>query len=386
MTQHQPNDEGDKEWRQLLVSIATAGGHPEETCWAIHHYLKAYYQELGSVLSRTLLSAYMKLYVRQPSSLNSSMLRLAVDISASFDDFRLTRFLEAWGYDVCLRDIDRKPAADEGGAEVASLKAQVDDALKTYLERHPDDHFRARNSITLMYADSKVERTIGERHVCLVRLVAADGTTTVADIDALGVEAHRAVGQLFEVHTRMTSEGREQTERYVVAKDSVADVFPTTVGYVDGIDLTHDHVHIYDAQSHHYVASRASVAVSAPSCGALHVGDFVWFCPILARGDAFKRAAVVARLSHDDGLAAFGVYEAIITYIDRERGFLRYAVSQAVRPTPEGTITAEGSAPLPKVESGAGENCRVGQRVRLLLYLRRCKDGVKRNHVAEIIP
>lgn len=68
-------------WDELLESINNGASHPDETQWAIYRYLKENYKNEGSVMSRTLLAAYMKLHVNEPSLINSLMLGIAAKVS-----------------------------------------------------------------------------------------------------------------------------------------------------------------------------------------------------------------------------------------------------------------------------------------------------------------
>ena len=89
-------------WEELLESISTGAAHPEETNWKIYRYLQANYKTMGSVMARSLLAAYMKLHTKRMSLIDSCMLGMAVKISTTYRDFKLPKFLEAWGYDSCL--------------------------------------------------------------------------------------------------------------------------------------------------------------------------------------------------------------------------------------------------------------------------------------------
>lgn len=95
--------------QQLDEALATGQQHPEETQWTIYRYLKAHYATLGSVETRTLLAAYIRLHQRRPSLIGSCMLGLALKIAETYPDFRLPQFLQAWGYDACLRDEEPTP-------------------------------------------------------------------------------------------------------------------------------------------------------------------------------------------------------------------------------------------------------------------------------------
>ena len=126
-------------WEQLLDIIATGASHPEETNWAIYRYLQQNHRTMGSVMARTLLAAYMKLHTRKRSLINSCMLGMAVKISELYVDFRLPRFLKAWGYDACLRAEDRQRQTGKDGRQYPALQERVDRALQSYKLHHPEE-------------------------------------------------------------------------------------------------------------------------------------------------------------------------------------------------------------------------------------------------------
>ena len=101
-----PNANKSVTWDKLLDSIATGATHPDDTNWKIFRYLQHNYKTMGSVTVRTLLAAYMKLHVKRMSLVDSCMLDMAVKVSENYGDFKLPKFLEAWGYDSCLRAQD----------------------------------------------------------------------------------------------------------------------------------------------------------------------------------------------------------------------------------------------------------------------------------------
>ena len=91
-------------------------------------------------------------------------------------------------------------------------------------------------------------------------------------------------------------------------------------------------------------------------------------------------------MPHDEGVLAFGTYEAIVTYINPSDGYLRYRIISRIQETPEGTVTPEGFASLVNVSGSKLRSAlSVGDSIRLLLFLKRGKDGVKRNYVAEVM-
>lgn len=102
-------------------------------------------------------------------------------------------------------------------------------------------------------------------------------------------------------------------------------------------------------------------------------GSFILFCPIIANGDHFKSAAIIRILNKDEGRKAFGMYEAEITFVNRQEQFIRYTITQDIRPTNEGTISKEGFATTAAISNEDKQKIAVGKHVWLLLFLKRGK-------------
>lgn len=370
-------------WDELLESINNGASHPEETQWAIYRYLKENYKNEGSVMSRTLLAAYMKLHVNEPSLINSLMLGIATKVSEVYPDFRFPQFLKAWGYKGNLRNQDKERQTSKDGRTYLALVERVERALQSYLLHHPEEEREDCNLIVSMYAVKVFEKISDGKKRRYVKLVAANGSEFIADSHQFPCKPWEICGHMFDVLTRVSRQGKERASEIVVSKKRVDEVFSTQVGYVDGIDESHNHVHIYNAQSQHFVAEKSTLSTQ-PSIQNISNGSFVHFCPIIANGDHFKSAAIIRILNKDEGRKAFGMYEAEITFVNRQEQFIRYAITQDIRPTNEGTISKEGFASTAAISDEDKQKIAVGKHVWLLLFLKRGKEGTKRNHVAEI--
>lgn len=125
-------------WQQLQESLETAVSHPTDTAWTIYHYLSANYVELGSASSRALLASYIKLPVNRPSLLHSCILRTALKMADSFQDFRLPSFLTIWGFPKMLRQEDFERQTDAEGRTFSSLHQRTLRALSIYFQQHPE--------------------------------------------------------------------------------------------------------------------------------------------------------------------------------------------------------------------------------------------------------
>ena len=366
-------------WEELLDSIATGAAHPDDTNWKIYRYLQNNYKTMGSVMARTLLAAYMKLHVKRMSLIDSCMLGMAVKVSETYVDFRLPKFLEAWGYDSCLRVQDLQRQTGKDGRQYLSLKERVERALQSYRLHHPEECKGECEGIMSMYAAKVFEKETNGRKRRYVKLVATNGSELIADSHQFPCRPWEISGRMFDVLTRVSKQGNERVSEIVVSAKRVDEVFSVEVGFVEFIDESHGHIHVYDSQSRHFVADK-----SACSALKISVGNYVRFCPIIANGDHFKSAAIVGVMDKYEGRKAFGIYEAKVEYANAKDRYIRYSIESAIRYTPEGNIIKAGfasTAALPEdVRNGMGQGCHV----RLILFLKRGKDGMKHNYVAEV--
>lgn len=370
-------------WDQLLTSISDGAKHPNETKWDIFRYLQQNYKTIGSKMARTLLAAYMKLHVKEPSLINSCLLGMAAKISETYADFQLPKFLEAFGYDSCLRNEDRQRQTGKGGRKYLALVERVDRALQAYLLHHPEESRDGCDAIVSMYAAAMFEKVKNGRKQRFVKLVAANGTALIADSHQFSCRPYDTLGRMFDVLIRLSKQGGERAADIVPSQKAVQEVFATCVGYVDGIDESHGHIHIYDSQSRHFVVTASTLARSAVNL-TVRSGDFVLFCPVIAQGDHFKSAAIVGKVDKYKGRETFGTYTARILYVNTQEQYIKYAVTSDIPSTPEGIISKEGFASTASMAEEARRTLAAGQFVRLTLFLKRGKDGVKRNHVAEV--
>lgn len=364
-------------WDELLASLDTAESHPLDAAWNICRYLNDNLRQLDSHQARSLLAICINLPVGRPSQVYSFMLSIAVKMSAQFSDFNLPKFLQMWGYEQNLRPEDRQRQHGSDGRTYPALSDKVEKARQQYALRHHTGETLPGCEILQMYAVKVFERAAGTRKLRLVRLVAPSGEELSAEASLFPCRPYEIQGRLFDVLTRLSKQGNKRAAEIVLSYRRIEDAFPVVAGYVDGIDESRGHYHVYDALSRHFVAEKPRQAVRS--------GDFVEFSPIIPRADNFKSAAVIRTLSPAEGSEKFGLLDAEVTYLNTVDGYLRYRLTAAPAPTDEGTVSAEGFAPLASV---AGkqllESLSVGSRLRLLLFLKRGKDGEKRNHVARI--
>lgn len=374
-----PNTNKSVTWDELLESIATGAAHPDDTNWKIFRYLQNNYKTMGAVTARTLLAAYMKLHVKRMSLVDSCMLGMAVKVSETYGDFKLPKFLEAWGYDQFLRPQDLQRQTGKDGRQYLSLKERVERALQSYRLHHPEESDGECEGVVSMYAAKVFEKEKDGRKRRYVKLVATNGLELIADSHQFPCRPWEISGRMFDVLTRVSKQGNERVSDIVASRKRVDEVFSVEVGFVEFIDESHGHIHVYDSQSRHFVAEK-----SACSALKISVGNYVRFCPIIANGDHFKSAAIVSVMDKYEGRKAFGIYEAKVEYANVKDRYIRYSLESAIRYTPEGNIIKAGFASTANLPEDVRNGMVQGSHVRLILFLKRGKDGMKHNYVAEV--
>ena len=374
-----PNATQSVTWDELLESIATGAAHPDDTNWKIFRYLQYNYKTMGAVTARTLLAAYMKLHVKRMSLIDSCMLGMAVNISETYSDFKLPKFLEAWGYDQFLRPQDLQRQTGKDGRQYLSLKERVERALQSYRLHHPEESDGECEGVVSMYAAKVFEKEKDGRKRRYVKLVATNGSELIADSHQFPCRPWEISGRMFDVLTRVSKQGNERVSDIVASRKRVDEVFSVEVGFVEFIDESHGHIHVYDSQSRHFVADK-----SACSALKISVGNYVRFCPIIANGDHFKSAAIVSVMDKYEGRKAFGIYEAKVEYANVKDRYIRYSIESAIRYTPEGNIIKAGFASTANLPEDVRNGMVQGSHVHLILFLKRGKDGMKHNYVAEV--
>lgn len=374
-----PNATQSVTWDELLESIATGAAHPDDTNWKIFRYLQNNYKTMGAVTARTLLAAYMKLHVKRMSLIDSCMLGMAVNISETYSDFKLPKFLEAWGYDQFLRPQDLQRQTGNDGRQYLSLKERVERALQSYRLHHPEESDGECEGVVSMYAAKVFEKEKDGRKRRYVKLVATNGSELIADSHQFPCRPWEISGRMFDVLTRVSKQGNERVSDIVASRKRVDEVFSVEVGFVEFIDESHGHIHVYDSQSRHFVADK-----SACSALKISVGNYVRFCPIIANGDHFKSAAILNVMDKYEGRKAFGIYEAKVEYANVKDRYIRYSIESAIRYTPEGNIIKAGFASTANLPEDVRNGMVQGSHVHLVLFLKRGKDGMKHNYVAEM--
>ena len=364
-------------WNELMASLELAKEHPLDTAWTIFRYFRHNYKEMGSQQVRTLLAIYMKIPVKRPSLIHSCMLGMAVKISSEYADFRFPQFLQMWGYPKMMMKEHYTRQKGKNGRMYLSLREKTERCLQSYMLHHKEGTAEAEGIMT-MYAVKVFEKSDNGRRQFFVKLVGADGKELSADSHFFPCKPWEIQGLMFDVLTRTSKLGNLRAEEIVTSKKRMEDVFPPVVGYLDYVDLSHGHYHIYDSLSRHFVAEKPLVT--------LKEGDFVIYSPIIPAKDKFKSAAVISVMSSEEGRKAFGTYTAEVTYVNKTDGYFHYRITSTIAESQEATVAQEGFAALLKInDETVRASLSVGDTVSLLLFLKRGKDGIKRNHVAKAV-
>ena len=245
-------------WNELTASLELAKEHPLDTAWTIFRYLRLNYKNMGSQQVRTLLAIYMKLPVERPSLVHSCMLAMAVNISGEYADFRFPQFLDMWGYPEKLREEDLTRQKGKDGRMFLSLKEKAERCRQSYV-LHQHEAAAVADGIMTMYAAKVFEKQDNGRRRFFAKLVGADGRELSADSHLFPCKPWEIQGRMYDVLTRTSRQGNLRAVEIVPSEKRVEDVFPSVTGYLDRVDLSRGHYHVYDSVSRHFVAEKPPV-------------------------------------------------------------------------------------------------------------------------------
>ena len=368
---------------ELLESLNNAQRNPNDTAWNIYRYLNANYKEAGSEISRTLLATFMKLPIERPSLLYSCMLSVACKMSVEFPDFRFDAFLRLWGYPQNFRTEDKQPQVGKDGRKYLALTEKVERQLQSYFLHHPEalPQGGAGRGLLSMIATKVFETEHNGRKLKSVKLVGPKGEELLSDSHLFPCKPWEITGRLFDILTRVSKEGNSRAHEIVVSQKNIADVFPTCVGYVEHIDLDHNHIHVYDQFSRHLVADVKSCQLKPQQ------GQFVKIVPVIPLHDRFKSAIILSILDGEEGAEAFGYRNAKITYIDPNGQYAAWELLPGEQP-----IVEEGTQG-PSCDKGyinsslltSHSSLTVGSTIKIITFLKRGKDAQKRPAVVQIV-
>ena len=371
--------------------------------WIIAKAVNGHAEELGGLMCRQLLADVMQLPIERPSALFSSILWAAVKISGLFPDFHFVRFLNLWDPTRNLRPEDRLEGKSADGKVYLSLEERMTRAVFTSQLLWPEDQLSFSLPNTFGYHGivpmivSKVSLSeVDGRKLYFAHLFAADGMEIVAESHLLrrhplvvSEKRHYVnVGQIYNVVLRDKKEGAGcRVVDGILSQKSAKEQFPVSVGFVDGIDEGHGHIHVFDADSRHYVSFIQKYS-------KIERGSLVEFVPRIPRDSNFKSAVILPTSKSREQLAVqFPLREIVIKKIDEEKQYCAWELVDKSNPLLEKLspkLQAEGAISsfatfgymnLPDAQRMLS-GLSVGMKVKAIIYLRRGKDGNKRPYVA----
>lgn len=353
---------------------------------------------------RQQLAAYFKLGVKGPSNLHSAILSIAVKLGTLCADFHLVPFLNIWGLQH-LRPEDSDARVGEDGKRIPSLVERLAKSYAYALLFHPEEHIEPELEAMLfsllqkkgfvgddapkicpLMATRLIQKEVRGHKMTFVSLISPDGEDFLAEVHTLTafqrLRYDDIPGTVFHAIFRNSEDkGNIRIEAAIPTNSNLEDSFPTKVGYVEFIDSTHGHIHIYDNESRHYVSESSRIRAK--------VGEYVGFTPIIPKGTNFKTAIIRKVLPSDQGAAKFGMRQAKITYTDPTKGFASWELlpseDGSVHPIVE-TGTTEPSFTKGYINQQLADSLNqqlptVGTMVSLVVFLKRGKDKQKRSFV-----
>jgi len=366
-----------------------------------------------SVALRKLLAEYMKLGCKKPSRLHSAILSCAVKMAVTFPDFHFVPFLDLWGLEN-LRQEDSNTLTDESGKRLPSLAERMTKAYAYSLLFHPEERLSAeaesmikptliKKGFVTKCHDSDVQIVISaiatrtfhtevrRRKMLFVQLLTEDGEEIITEVHTVTafskIRYNEIEGRLYNVILRTSDNGKRRVEAMCLSQRMVADCFETAIGYIEHVDTTHCHIHVFDNLSRHFVSKYSTPTTVRKE------GQYVEFIPVIPKEGNFKSAIIVRMM--DNGPEVFGYRNVVITYSDEEKGFAAWELL----PESDGEIhpIVESNAMTPQVPATKGyinqslattkgmSLPKIGDKLRIITFLKRGKDGKKRPVVVDYI-
>jgi len=367
---------------------------------------------LTALDARRLLAEYIKLDCRKPSRLHSAILSCAVKMAVVFSDFHFVPFLNIWGLQH-LRKEDAEARTDESGKRFSSLTERLAKAYAYSLLFHRDERLASEQEQLLLplLKEKGYVMIEGEGRLCPVTTALALRTfqsdvrgrkmTFVSFLtpegDELTTEVHTITAhcrmryddipnRLFDLLLRKSESGNIRVEAAVLSSATIGQVFETSIGYVDHIDLGHRHIHVYDKESRHLVQKFDPTTT-------LQEGQYVEFVPLIPKEGNFKEAFILQVLLAEEGPTAFGYRDAVVTYVDSEKGYCAWELLPDADGTIRGIVEKDAKEPQEPATKGylnkeLADRRGVplpekGTKIRIITFLKRGKDGKKRPVVVD---
>lgn len=386
---------------ELITSLNEAVNHPMATAWDIYYFINNNLGSSSSVELRTVLSAYFKIEVARPSKVHSAMLSVALKMSEHIPDFRLPSFLKMWRYPQFLLEEDKRDVVDEKNHRTyLSLEKKVNRKLLSYFLHHQEDRSLMLEffnnvdvAIKCMVATKVFETNKNGRRIFSVKLVSAEGDELLVDSHVFPCRFYEIQNRMFDVSVLASKTGNARAMEVVQSRQRIEDVFPVCIGYVDRIDEAHNHQHVYDSLSRHFVADSSQVRAVK--------GSFVLFSPVVPKVDKFKTAYIHRVINTTEALQNFCVVDISIVRMSSEYKSFAYTIDSPLPETPEGIYSSQGfvnfDTPLLHLDSEMTElsvvktevvtesNVKVGDKLQAVILLKRGRDGMKHNSVLLVI-
>lgn len=362
--------------------------------------------------ARRLLAEYLQLGLPRPSRLHSAILSCAVKMAIAFPDFHFVAFLDLWGLEN-LRPEDSEPLADGEGRRIPPLAERMAKAYAYSLLFHPDEHLEEEleavmrptlrrmgfslqgeegpmNPVTPLLATRLTLSEVRGRKMTFVWLLTPEGEELCVEVHTLTAHARMRYeeieGKRFDALLRLSEKGNLRIEAALPGRGDIAGTFPTAIAYVEYIDTSHHHIHLYDNFSRHLVAPYQRTTLTQ--------GQYVEFVPVIPKEGNFKTAIITRTLP--EGAEAFGYREARVTYTDEQQGYAAWELLPDASGEVHGIV--EKGTKEPQVPCTQGylysklckeKQCplpKKGERIALITFLKRGKDGKKRPMVVDFRP
>lgn len=405
-----------KQLRILYAEAETADPKvAADFTWTIVKMLLQHCDEIDSITARRLLADCIKLSVVRPSKLHSALLAAAVKVANTCPEFRFAAFLHMWDIKN-LRPEDRERQKTKDGKTFYSLAERTAKALAHTLLLHPEDRSllepkeaadptTAAVSMRLLLTDqgyafrqmivTRIKEATGKdghkyRFVTLcspegIELEAISHTLTPSPLRPLpeGKRHYVNIGQLYDCLLRPTTTATLSLSEAYLSAQQPAEAFPTAIGYIESIDTGHGHMHVYDAESRHFVAPILRFSRE-------QVGDFVKFIPIVPQTSKFKTAILLSTIPATSAEVQTILRDIRITGVNRDRGFASWELIDKSRPITESLSPLQLSQgeQSPSFTNGfislKGDLALSSNTYKAFIYLKRGKDKQKRPHVARL--
>lgn len=409
--------------RQLFAETAPAD---PQVCahygWIIVKALNAESENLGSDLCRQLLADYFKLPLERPSRLHSAILSAATKVASLYPEFRFIPFLRLWDLRN-LRPEDYEPVIAEHSQEGQSIRSTLPSLFSRVAKAYsharllrPTEDLDAAQFACLQPAITQrgflpmqpmivarlKEATNKEgRKFHFATLYTLDGREVECMANQLlpnplfplpaGKRHYANIGQLYEVQLRQKPDSSElSVVEAFLSQTKAFEVFPTAIGFIEGIDAKHGHMHIYDGYSRHFVAPVQRFSRET-------AGQFVRFVPVVPADSRFKTAIILGSEPVPEPSATGIVRTIRITAINTEKGYASWQLSDPSNPVVEQLSPLQLSAGESSVSFTQGflslaappthysahsiNPMMPNTEHNVIIYLRRGKDGHKRPHI-----